>query len=219
MPIKKSKKELAALNRAERRSVRELKEKEGEPVPENKMTAVEKFKYAFQSEHVPMYPHDDIITLTEAEKKHERQLRAVFKLYIELGYNETCDQIMELYDVAIATAKRLIAESKDYFGNIETDDRELDKLLHLQRWESNRVNIINNVGLDEDCRWRLVVECDKQIDKLKGLDKPEQINPKDLVKQLSIGTVIRSTDPKVLEALDTEDIEPIEDGEQESISE
>ncbi len=165
-------------------------------------------KYLLQ-DSVTLLAHDNRIVLSPDEERMLKILEQAFALLIDNSESEARKILEKQHNVTSVHARTYISNAKQLFGLVESFDKVSARYIQIERFESIIKELKDDLTIEAKDKYKLVIECQSEINKLRRLFDDDVVDPKELVKQLMVPQPVLTTDPKALE-LPAEDAEVVE---------
>lgn len=179
-----------------------------------------------------MAKHDKPVEINESQRETLKRWQEVFGLLLD---GKTPMQIrrhlMKKYDIGETMSHNYVNDAQVFFAEIDAVQKEPFRHIQVRKYQHMIQRIKVECGMDDNPDWEgpeddkhprklslierneawaIIVELEKRIDKITGLEDKDAIDVKKLIKELEIGDVILSDDPKALNIDDYQDCEEVE---------
>lgn len=175
--------------------------------------------YYWQDE-TEMLKHDERVQPSPSQFEMLKKWQEVFALLIE-GRTpiQVRKHMQEKYQVSEQMAHRYISDAQMFFTEIDSIQKEpfrnvqVRKYQHMIQQLKIESGMVDNPAwegegdevhpkklslIERDIAWHLIVEIEKRLDKITGLEEKDGIDINKLIQELSIPEVVISDDPSVL---------------------
>lgn len=164
-------------------------------------TFLEKLKLYYYQDEATMLQHDEIITLTKDQEKKLHLLEETWGLLIKSSPSEVIDHITKKYDVVERTARNYIAQAQELFGSVDMIKKDTQRVMRIRQREE-AIKIIRDESADSLSAYEremLIHLNRKEIEKMLGLDKDDDLSMEEILEKLQFPEVTISTNPEVLD--------------------